>query len=732
MAKRLIVTFNDVIQSEGYIDVTATITTNFIFGTPASLGDVQIKDNVNDQALEFFTVFNADFNGLDDFDTHVKDNVVYINDLIDSAPIFDDADTDLSEVSLVVEDILEYEEVYSSNYVDIKNIPHFVAIYKKDFYGFSTEVDASCVLKYADNDDIGNSIIGSGLTINLDANVNVTYEDLYTEDDRTFSVIYKRNATTLFNGWLTPESYFEDFVTDRWQISLECVDGLGFLEDLSYVDENGLFYTGKQSQLEIISNCLKRTGITQNINTDIDVFYTGLSTSVDVLANVYYNADRFVKDDGDTIMSCKEVLNDVLEPYNATVISFNGEWFIYRLNLDLDLAFGLIYFRYDSDGVALSPTTDSIDVNLFLGSDIDGVYPHHANGNQSISNRKSLGAYRISYKYGFDKSILDNTRLYWSGGLLDEWTINDALIAKQPFGSDYGLNLEWDNSLGLAATSDVISLSADDVINYSGSFTTFGNVILFFCTLKLTDGVDTYYLKNNGEWSNSPISIRYENSKKVPGAVFPDKEYVGTEASLNFIIESDKLPISGDLTIELFASRVDNTSATSSGYLTLTNISIAAVRNDTNIIGEFHTVQREDNPSAKVKDVKEVNVGDNPSDLYLGTIYKNDETTPTSTWFRKGKVESLPILQIMGEEALRLRSKTARVFSGDIFGFIPFLSIIEITDVGADFIPIKYTYDSLNNITNIESKQAFNDELTDVDYELTYDYGNTVKPTIKG
>ena len=38
MAKRLVVTFTDVIQSVGYLDVTASDITNFIFTTPSNLG----------------------------------------------------------------------------------------------------------------------------------------------------------------------------------------------------------------------------------------------------------------------------------------------------------------------------------------------------------------------------------------------------------------------------------------------------------------------------------------------------------------------------------------------------------------------------------------------------------------------------------------------------------------------------------------------------------------------
>ncbi|MCP4355273.1 MAG: hypothetical protein GY793_06500 [Proteobacteria bacterium] len=729
MATRLIVTFTDIIQATGYLDVTASITCNFKYTTPAITGDVQIKDNVNDQALEFYTRFNADFNGLGDFDTHIQNNVVYINDLIDVAPVFDDAITDIPEIDLDVVVLEDYENLYNSSYTDNEGVDHYINIKQKYYYGFSTSISASGVLHYADNDDVGNSIIGSGFSILVDADVDLTYEDLFTEDARTFLISYTRNSATLFNGWLTPEGFYEDYVSDKWQITLECVDGLGFLKDLSYVDADGLFYTGKQSQLEIISNCLIRTGIEQNISTNIDIYYTGLSTSLDVLDNVYYNADRFIKDDGDTLMSCEEVLMDVLEPYQATIISYNGQWFIYKLNQLADDS-DRQYFSYDYLGATLIPASFDYNNYIGLGSQMDGYYPHHVNGNQSLSNRKSLGAYRISYKYGFDKSILDNTRLY-KDGTIDEWTINDALIASGSSGG-YGIDLDLANPVTIGATSDVVSLSINDVINYSGSFTTIGDAVLFYSIVKLVNGGTTYYLQNNGEWTTSATYIVFENSKKVTGAVFPEQEYVGTDAQLNFEVESDKLPISGDLTIQFYASRVDNVSGDSVGHLKVSYISIAAIGSDTNIIGEFHTVQREDNPSANVKDVKEVNVGDNPSDLYLGTIYKTDETTPTSTWFRKGITEEKPLLQLMGEELLRLNAQTSRVFNGDAYGYIPYFSIISINNITGGFFPIKYTYNTLNNVTTLTSKQIFGDELADIDYEMTYDYGKTVKPTIKG
>ena len=148
--------------------------------------------------------------------------------------------------------------------------------------------------------------------------------------------------------------------------------------------------------------------------------------------------------------------------------------------------------------------------------------------------------------------------------------------------------------------------------------------------------------------------------------------------------------------------------------------------------GEFHTFQREDKPSTKIEDPFRVNNGDNPSDIYLGTIYKTDGTTPTETWFRKGVTESKPLLRIMGEETMRLKANVSKEFSGDIYGFIPHYSIVEINNIPGKYIFTEYNYDSSNNITQIKLREVFGSEVSDIDYEKTLDYGNVVRPTIKG
>ena len=57
--------------------------------------------------------------------------------------------------------------------------------------------------------------------------------------------------------------------------------------------------------------------------------------------------------------------------------------------------------------------------------------------------------------------------------------------------------------------------------------------------------------------------------------------------------------------------------------------------------------------------------------------------------------------------------------------------------VTALFMPIEYEYNAQTNITKLKLKQILNNLLPDatysgIDYELTYDYGNVVEPTIVG
>ena len=105
----------------------------------------------------------------------------------------------------------------------------------------------------------------------------------------------------------------------------------------------------------------------------------------------------------------------------------------------------------------------------------------------------------------------------------------------------------------------------------------------------------------------------------------------------------------------------------------------------------------------------------------------------TTLWSRKNKFESKALLQISAEDDLRIQSSPIKLFTGDIYGQIPYLSLVEIDNVFGLFMFINYSYDIQTNIISGKLLQLFNIDLGDIQYLFSYDYGNnTIRPTIRG
>jgi hypothetical protein len=607
---------------------------------------------------------------------------------------------------------------YYFEFTDVESILHRVEISNTAFSGTSTQIYGSCSLEYSETNDTLEPIRGSGLRIDLDADSNLTFYDLYSEEERTFSVVYIRDSVTLFNGWLSPEGIYESLVSDKWVISLDCTDGLGFLKNLSYVeDSTGLTFVGKQSVLEIITNCLKRTKTPQNIITSINIYYDGLSQNVDPFDNVYFNADRFVKEDDSTIMNCDEVLKSILEPFGAVITSYKGEWVLYKPNYLAD-ASSQIFFAYDSDGISLG-FAKIVDFSFALGSQIDSYYPHHVNANQQKTIKSSIGAFRINYKYGLVSSLLPNDNLIVNNGTLTGYTIIDSNAVT--LGSVKGFTITKDPSTSfevLETLGDTIDVAAELTLTIVHK-TSSTEVTSARISLELEDN-GTFYHCNGGSWLSGTGSTTFRS----------------LSAEVTSVIKTPPAPVAGVIKVIILTNNVFVPPGSTPPFTDqqVEYVSIKLEPTDQSLVeGENHTFQRILKPSSKIKDTKKVFNADNPADIYIGTIYKTDETTPTSVWTRKNANETKAILQIMGEERMKMYSKPLQVYSGDVYGYFNYLSIVTINNLTGKFTPTKYNYNALTNITSLELTEVLNtDILSDIDYEVTFDFGNVVEPTIIG
>jgi len=645
---------------------------------------------------------------------------------------------------------------YFIKYRDIVQVEHILNIYDDNFSGTPTRVGGRVFLDHGEVDTPIEAIRGQGLRVELEANAGLNFNDLFTEEERVINCQYSRDGIILFNGWLNPEGFFEDFVQSNWVVSFDCVDGLSYLSDLSFVDSNGFAIKGRRKYIEILALSLKRTGLNLKINTDVRIRYDGLDPLLDPLDNVYANTARYIEEDNDTITDCEKVVRDILEPFTACITLFNNEWYIFKPNQ----LFGnqtADFYSYDADGVFIEKKT--LDTAVSIGSQINDFSIFHCGANQSITNKSSLGAYRVNYKYGLVQSLIDNNTLFSFDGItIEDFFIYTPNNLRPLIAGESSIFIEASK---LQGTSNPIP-DLKNIRNSSGvrvleevqtdvEFTVFiknnetdfpfgafqdNNSFRYQIILSENNDPDIatgakYYLNssNLSNWETTPQTIKtnvgkvyHQETKELSIKITTPKIPLGfTELNLFIVV---KTPTYGPTT----ANPDDITH-----NVTIINVKPSQSQDGSEVVvGEFHTVQRTDRPSAKVDEVKKVLTGDNPSDFYEGTIYKSDSTTPTSTWSREGFTEEKPLLQIMVEDTARVQQSTAREFSGDVFGYFPYLSLVSIDGLNGLFMPIKYEYDTKENVVNATLRQIFAGEVADLEYKKTFDFGNTVKPTIKG
>lgn len=612
---------------------------------------------------------------------------------------------------------------YFFQYKNIVGDEYICRMYKKQYTGESLEIHGTATIEKSPAKDHLDPIRGTGLSLELEANLNLTLEDLYTENEQDFMVKLYKNNKLIFRGFLNPEGVFQSFTRDSWIITLDVVDGLGALNNLSFVDPTGFPFTGKMKAIDIVYYCLLRSGIALPINVSINTFYDGLAIdeTTEILNKISLNSDRFQKIDNDTIMSCDEVLRSVLDLFSACITQEDGEWYIYKPNELFNIQ-NVVFKKYNIDNIYVANIT--LKTQKQLGSHIDNFYPHHCGGDQNIQIKGSVSAFRINYKYGFVNGLLQNKRFIHTGLSYDGWTINPTysyFIITDPT-DNKGLKMHPlldASTVKLIASSNSVPLLIDDVISFNLTTKANGSAFFYF-QVKL----GSYYMKQDGSWTNTETYILTDTAWNDPSS--------GGSIIKVYNFTSAPIPVNGNISVNIYSPRqgIFGSSPNNATVTEIYSLDIVPVQPATNEVGEFHTVQRQIRTSSNVKETKSIFNGDNAGLIYLGAIFKEDGVTPTTTWSRKGNFESFPVLRIAAEEELRISQKPLKIFKGSAYGQLPFLSVVEIIGVNDKFMAIEYSYDTMTNIMRCKYLELFSAEITDILYKFTYDYGSVVKPTI--
>jgi hypothetical protein len=535
----------------------------------------------------------------------------------------------------------------------------------------------------------------------------------------------------IWQGFIIPDGCQESFTFPPYVISVNAVDGIGLLKNLSYVQNDGNFYLGKQTFIEVIQACLVRLEAPAlYLNTCVNIFEDSMTQgdTYDPLDQCYVNSERFLKDDQFNPMSCEEVLRSVLELWTAVLVQSSGEWFIYRpTELAVD---GSLTFRRYLDGYRVydqSTLTENLD--LVLGGESEGVIaaPYfHINTDQIKMIDRPYKNASMSFLYGFVTSLIVNPEFVgWNGITFTDWAKSNVLL---PLTEDSAGGAKLGNVTASPGPYEYIE-------NITPAPITEGDMVVFKMSyynyisdgpsarVMLTDGLTTWYLDQTGEWGVNDTRINGLTLQYYEGAMS---------------ITARRAPITGNLTIRLYEAREDLIPPSIDLFITYRSASIIPNIGTEDPIGEMHTATQTGKFTFVPETVNLFN-GDTTSNLYLSGIYQANQTTLTTLWNRRGISESIlatpyesskPFLRIAVEEKQRLYAGPFVRFEGSIFGYFNPLQRWSINLIEGYFMNLSLTYDLQQNICKAVLGRIVDDEIA-LDYTLTPDYGATTKVTVK-
>jgi hypothetical protein len=171
--------------------------------------------------------------------------------------------------------------IYTVESTDFNGVNTLIEIHDRDANVESprslTPTDNYLVYHLPDGTDIMEPIQGSGCTINAIGNDDDNLRQLFTSDVRRFPVYVKKDGIRVFSGYVTTEIYTEDYSDTRFEINIECNDGLAILKRLDF----GRDVTELSNLRDLVEDCCVAIGVTK-VHTYFTLFRDALTGSDNV------------------------------------------------------------------------------------------------------------------------------------------------------------------------------------------------------------------------------------------------------------------------------------------------------------------------------------------------------------------------------------------------------------------------------------------------------------------
>lgn len=146
--------------------------------------------------------------------------------------------------------------------------------------------------------------------------------------------IYKNTSTLMFEGWMDPDYYSEDFLPPKYPVQFHVNDGLGELKN-KYISLPSTPSTFDKTLIWYISEALQQTGINLDIYATLDLQFThsdGEAGSITgrLLENIYVDY-RVWRQGNNTWENYYNILDKILKSLQLRLFQEQGVWWVERV-----------------------------------------------------------------------------------------------------------------------------------------------------------------------------------------------------------------------------------------------------------------------------------------------------------------------------------------------------------------------------------------------------------------
>ena len=641
---------------------------------------------------------------------------------------------------------------YQLNYGNISGDTFKCDIYKVGTYdGEPIQLDGYCVHSYKKVDDIFEPIRGASLNINFLADASGILEDLNVIQEFQFFVVFFRNDKSIFTGWVLPDGIFQDYVKNEWNVSLQAVDGLGFLKNYEYVPEviatlpesSPLVEDVYPQEFNILYTILSRVGYKIPIATFDDINQGFNPTDGEPYGSVDFaninsrivNREVFINKN-DTYFDCETILKDILQKYNFTIsqglVNDSLCWILARPAFQLNASNqkGSIWIPAsvsDNKIIFERDETFSNNNNIVCSDYQASTVTHnaiHCGANQNIIYNPAIQNFRFDQKWlglknqgvtmtDVDYDVTAEGSFVAEGIECTEFTVFPDISAEQTtpviYQKDFNTDLIIEINTLFRVTAEI------PIGNRSAS--------LYYAirTTNLIDG-EVLYLRINEEGRTewTPTLTRLKTnilSFDGLGDYFLTTKYETPEVNnVEIYVDIYQYDKNGTVTLDVITTSIK----------VFFRVALLG-------LGEYHDSKLVNFRSSFLNEpVKVINANQN-DDVFLNNLYRNDggNLIPQSSWNTK---DSAPIyddlLELTSRERLDMLQKPQMIFSGDIYGYIPYFTTIKYDRIDGLFLPLQYSYNTLTNVIKLECSQAFS-SIVNKTYEQTYYFEDEKNVLIK-